>query len=299
MTSDLMEHAKNSIFEHDDFADWTVALFDNILVLATSFDDLAIKLRRLLQRAQHFNLVLNAEKSNIGVSTIDFFGYTIAAGKISICDSRKKPIIDMAPPTSLTKMRTFLGLTNAFSAFTPGYSDALKPLYDTTSDTFTWPPADIATEFSPVWSGPDGAIRLAAFNRIKRLIADSLVMHFPDYSLDWTVRTDASDFAVSGTIIQHRPHSTPGAPSIPSLAIIDSKISSVILPSTEEVIYVFNQVLSDTASRWDVHKKEAYGIIATVRNYADILWGKAFLLETDHANLRYMDNLIKVKFIKC
>ena len=33
--SDLMEHAKNSIFEHDDFADWTVALFDNILVLAT------------------------------------------------------------------------------------------------------------------------------------------------------------------------------------------------------------------------------------------------------------------------
>ena len=78
--SDLMEHAKNSIFEHDDFADWTVALFDNILVLATSFDDLAIKLRRLLQRAQHFNLVLNAEKSNIGVSTIDFFGYTIAAG---------------------------------------------------------------------------------------------------------------------------------------------------------------------------------------------------------------------------
>ena len=287
--SDLMENAKNTIFAHDDFADWTVALFDNILILATSFTDLTTKLQRIMARAVHFNLVLNIEKSRIGVRTIDFFGYTLSAGKISICESRKAPIMAMPPPSSLTKMRTFLGLTNAFSAFTPGYSCTLLPLYATCSDAFAWPPPDTPTELSPVWSGPEGSVRLTAFEAIKLLIADSLVMHFPDYALDWTVRTDASEFAISGTIVQHRPATAPAQPP-PSLAIVDAKISSIILPPTEEVVYVYNMVLSATAARWDIHKKEAFAIVATIKAHAALLWGKPFIVETDHRNLEYLQD---------
>ena len=121
-----------------------------------------------------------------------------------------------------------------------------------------------------------------AFTQIKKLIAGSLTLHFPDYALDWTIRTDASEFAISGTIIQHRRSTTPLPTPFPALAALDSKISTMILPATEQVIYVFNHILSATAARWDIHKKEAFAIIATIRHYAHLLWGKAFIIETDH-----------------
>jgi hypothetical protein len=288
--SDLMEHAKTLIFTHEDFGDWTVALFDNILICATSYADLTTKLRRVLDRAVHFNLVLNLKKSKLGVKTIDFFGYTITKGTIAICADRLQPILDMPPPDSLTKMRTFLGLCQAFSAFTPGYSDTLLLLNRTTSNTFPWPPAGTPAATSPVWSGDDGAERLAAFMQIKTLIAGSLTLHFPDYALDWTIRTDASEFAISGTIIQHRRPGDHVPEPTPSLAMLDSKISTMILPATEEVIYVFNHILSATAARWDIHKKEAFAIVATIRHFAHLLWGKAFIIETDHRNLEYLQD---------
>ena len=53
------------------------------MVLATDYADLASKLRRLLDRAAHFNLVLNLQKSKLGVTTIDFFGYTLTNGTIA------------------------------------------------------------------------------------------------------------------------------------------------------------------------------------------------------------------------
>ena len=71
------------------------------------------------------------------------------------------------------------------------HMDTLVPLYATCSADFAWPPADTPTDTSTVWTGPDGLLRLAAFSRIKKLIGDSLVMHFPDYSLDWTVDAHA------------------------------------------------------------------------------------------------------------
>ena len=64
---------------------------------------------------------------------------------------------------------------------------------------------------------------------------------------------------------------------------------AMILPATEEITYVFNHILSPTAARWDIHKKEAYAFIATLRHFAHILWGKAFILETDHRNLEFIE----------
>ena len=79
------------------------------------------------------------------------------------------------------------------------------------------------------------------------------------------------------------------APPTPALAPLDAKISAMILPASEEIIYVFNHILSPTAARWDIHKKEAYAFIAVLRHFSHLLWGKAFILETDHRNLEFIE----------
>lgn len=299
--SDLMEICKNITFDFEDFADWIVALYDNILILAHSFEDLIAKLTRVLDRCRHFNLVLKIEKSKIGVREIEFFGYKISNGTLTMCDARKEPILRMPPPCSLTKMRTFLGMCNAFSSFCTNYSMTLVPLYDTTKQTFEWPPANTPIENSSVWTGPDGDIRTTSFNTMKTMVANALIMHFPDYALDWTYRCDASEKAIACSIIQHRPRSdnaptTPLTP-LPAIMSMDSKVSTLILPATEEIIFVYNHVLTETAQRWDIHKKEAYAIVCGILHFQAVLWGKPFVIETDHRNLIYMEentsNIVK------
>lgn len=96
--SDLMEHCKCIMFDFEDFNEWTIALFDNLLILAHSHEDLLIKMKRILDRAKSFNLVFNIEKSKIGVREIEFFGYLISNGTITMCEARRAPILSMQPP---------------------------------------------------------------------------------------------------------------------------------------------------------------------------------------------------------
>lgn len=41
--------------------------------------------------------------------------------------------------------------------------------------------------------------------RLKDAVLNSQTVHFPDYELDWVLRTDASDMAVGGCLLQILP----------------------------------------------------------------------------------------------
>jgi hypothetical protein len=42
------------------------------------------------------------------------------------------------------------------------------------------------------------------FEKLKDILCKSQAKHFPDYLLDWLLRTDASDNAVAATLLQLR-----------------------------------------------------------------------------------------------
>ena len=239
-----------------DYDDWIIVIFDNFLILAKDYQDAYEKLQKVLKRCDEFKIVLKLKKSYIGVKKTTFFGYEISYQCWKLSDSRKEAIKSMAFPTSKKQMQSFLGAALFFHHHIPNYSDWASELYDMTNDNFDWNPATWKKNY------------IKRFEDFKECLCRATEIYFPDYSLRWVVRCDASDIAVGGVLFQER-----------------------ILPdgtTRNEPILFVSKKFSDAARNWDAFKKEGYGMYYTINQAEYYLRGKEFIVETDHRNLQWI-----------
>ena len=252
--SGVLQRMVMSLFE--DFSDWMVRLFDNVLVLCENFADGVEKLKKVIKRCHERGVVLKFAKSWIGFQQVKFFGYKVTPGKYELDEDRKTTIKEAELPTNKKAMQRFLGMAVFFNEFIPCFSDVTAKLYDMIAPTFEWDEKKWTEDYK------------AVFEKVKEALCASQAKHFPDYSLDWILRTDASDFAVASTLLQLRREG--------------DKI-------TYEVIGFKAHKLTGAARRWDTFKKEAFGVYFGVRSHAYYLRGKAFVIETDCRNLVWIE----------
>ena len=113
--SGVLQHIVASIFSC--FSEWTICLFDNMLVCCTDYDDALKKLRLVLGKAIEYNVVLKFSKSYLGFPEANFFGYVVRKGSYKISEQRKQSVMELTLPTSLKKMQSFLGVGIFFKNF--------------------------------------------------------------------------------------------------------------------------------------------------------------------------------------
>ena len=247
----MLQHLVRDIFA--DFADWTIVIFDNYLVLADSYQDAYYKLQKIIQRCQERRIVLKLKKSWFGVETVTFFGYEVTHGRWQLSDSRKAAISALSMPKSTKEMQSFLGAALFFHSHVPNYSEWSAKLFEMTHADFAWDPGTWTYDYT------------AHFERFKEAIRNATALYFPDYSLQWVIRCDASQYCV-GTVL--------------FLIAYDEYGNAVHQP-----IAFSSKRFSKPAQNWDTYKREAYAIYHAVSSFSYYLRGKEFLIETDHRNL--------------
>ena len=240
-----------------DFEAWSIIIFDNILLLASDQADACVKLRKFLERCEKHNVFLKMPKSWFGFSSVKFFGYKISYGKREMDADRKKTMLEYTMPTSQKGMQRFLGAALFFKRYVANYSDVAAKLHKMTHKDFNWDRRTWTEDYE------------GEFEKMKQALANSIALHFPDYSLPWTLRVDASDVAVGAVLYQTR---------------TDSDGNEV-----QEPIGFASQKFSGAAARWDAFKKEAYALYFGVSHFAYYLRGKSFVVETDHRNLLWIE----------
>ena len=82
--------------------------------------------------------------------------------------------------------------------------------------------------------------------------------------------SDASEKACGGTLLQERRESPEKPPVFEVISFVSCKFTGA-------------------AERWDIPKKEAYAIYYSVKELAYYLEVKPFVIETDHANLVWIE----------
>ena len=137
---------------------------DDTLVVGETEDEFLSNLDMVLNAFKKFNVRLKVEKCSIGHSSIQFLGHRFDADGYQLTEERKQGIRDLAPPTSLTQLRSFLGLVNFTREFVPNLSEVLVPITDLTKgakgNRFVWTAeADVA------------------FNKVKDLICNATALH--------------------------------------------------------------------------------------------------------------------------
>ena len=254
--SGALQKAMEDVFR--DFRDWMIIMFDNLLVMATDYDDLYQKVHRVFQRCDERHVILKLEKSFIGVTTAHFFGYEVSGGSYKLSQKRRDAVAAIPMPRDQKSMQRFLGAALYFKTHVPSYSDLTADLNEMVKKDFDWNPATWTKDY------------VGALERLKEAILQSATLHFPDYALPWVLRCDASEKACGGTLLQER----------------QAEPSS---PPTFEVISFVSTKFSGAACRWDIPKKEAFAIYFSVRELAYYLEVKPFTIETDHANLVWIE----------
>ena len=251
-----------------DFDYFVIATFDNLLVSANDYDDAYRKVELILDRCIERNVFLKFSKTWLGFKEAKFFGYIVKEGCYELTQERKDAIMSIPFPSNTKQMQSFLGAALFFKSFVPNYSSLTAPLNDMVRISFNWD--------EKTWSQDYRAI----YEMFKQKLQEAAAVFYPDYSLDWILRTDASLHGVGAVLLQIVKHATNDTESF------------------YQPISFSSQKFSPQATRWSTIEQEAYGIYFGVKSFSYYLMCKPFVLETDHNNLLWMEASAVPKVIR-
>ena len=264
--SEILQKIVHELFH--DFSDWLIYQFDNLLILAHSYEDAYNKLDVLLSRCIERNVFLKFSKSFIGFTKVHFFGYDCQHSKYQLSQERKDGISKIPFPANLKQMQSFLGAALFFKSFVPHYSTKTAHLNDMIHKDFPWnKPSEWKEDYKKI------------FEDFKQALVNATANYYPNYELPWILRTDASNFGVGAVLLQ----------------VFNN-------PATNQVEYqpiaFASKKFSDAAQRWSTIEQEAYGIYFAVHHFTYYLRPKQFVIETDHNNLLWMEASLVPKVIR-
>jgi hypothetical protein len=118
------------------------------------------------------------------------------------------------------------------------------------------------------------------FDLFKAACVQVMALHYHDPNKPKRVRHDACEKGVGAGLFQL------ASPSIG------------IGPSLLEPILCASEKFSDAATRWNTFEQEAYGGYFALKSFQYYLRGNVFTLETDHNNLRWMEQSRVPKVIR-
>lgn len=226
--------------------DGVLCFVDDILISAPNIETHNSRLITVLGILNEHNMHIKKEKCLFAVSSVSYLGFEIDAEGIHKTDGKIKAIKNVKVPSTVSELRSFIGLVNFYGKFVPDLSTIAAPLYDLLKKDvdFNW---------------DDGCQH--AFKQLKEeLTSKRFLTHYqPD--LPVRLACDASAYGL-GAVLSH------------------------VLPGGEErPIAYASRTLQKAELNYSQIDKEALSIIYGVKHFHYYLYGRHFELLTDHKPL--------------
>ena len=113
---------------------YTLIYLDDIVVFSDSEPEHVKRLAAVFKRFQEHGLKLKPSKCNFFRKEINYLGHRVSADGMKPGTENVEGIAEMAPPTTYTGIRRFLGATGFYRRFIKGYAKIAQPLNDLISD---------------------------------------------------------------------------------------------------------------------------------------------------------------------
>jgi hypothetical protein len=107
---------------------FVVVFIDDILIYSKSESDHEEHLRLVLQKLRDNQLYAKYSKCEFLIGEVPFLGHVISNGGISVDPAKVKEIMVWSIPTTVTEIRSFLGLAGYYWRFMEGFSKISKPM---------------------------------------------------------------------------------------------------------------------------------------------------------------------------
>ncbi|XP_069108942.1 uncharacterized protein [Argopecten irradians] len=226
---------------------------DDLLIYTKKWTEHLEVLNELFARLRKAGLTARPTKCALGYDSLECLGHIVGQQRLLPNPDKVRAILEADRPVTKKQVRSFLGLAGFYRKFIPNFAVTAVPLTDLTKKGM---PNHI------IWEDPQER----AFETLKKMLATSPILKLPDLEEEFILQTDASDYGIGAILLQ--------------------KEEDHLLP----VAYA-SRKLKDSERAYAVVEKECLAVVWAVQKFQKYLYGREFVLETDHQPLVYLNKM--------
>ena len=157
---------------------YSLAYLDDVIIYSPTFDQHVIHLDDILGRLNDANFRLNIEKCHIARTSIDYLGHHIERRNIRPNADNIRSLLETPQPTTAKEAFRFVKATEYYRKFIPRFSTIAQPLYKYAP--ITKDQRSKKSQAMPIMLSEE---ELSAFNELKCILTNDLVLRIPDENL--------------------------------------------------------------------------------------------------------------------
>jgi hypothetical protein len=237
---------------------FVMAYLDDLVVFSRNVEEHIEHVRQTLAVLSRHGVKLKLSKCQFGMQKIKYLGHVLDAEGVHVDTEYVKAVKEMAYPTNISELRTFLGMGGYYRSFIPSYAKVAQPLYDLLKKTSTWK-----------WTETEKQ----AMDQIKQALVSAPVLVMPDYSKPFIIQTDGSAQGIGAVLCQQSKDDTTGE-------------------EVERPIAYVSRSLKPAETRYAATHLEMLAVIYGINKFRHYVAGTKFKLQTDH---KALEGLMKSK----
>lgn len=177
----------NRVF-HEYLDKFVIVFIDDILVYSKSEKEHERHLRIVLETLRQQKLYAKFSKCEFWLNQVAFLGHVVSADGIIMDPSKVEAITKWPRPTTVTEIRSFLGLAGYYRRFVEGFSKLALPLTQLMrkGEKFVWTDE-----------------REKSFEELKRRLVSTPILTLPSGSGGFQIYSDASKKGLGCVLMQH------------------------------------------------------------------------------------------------
>jgi transposase InsO family protein len=203
-------------------------------------------IKQMLQCAREAGIHLKKKKCSFAMNEVKYLGFIVNAEGVKPDLAKTEAIFRLDPPSSVTSLRSFMGMCGYYRHFVKDFAVMAQPLNALMRKDSPWK-----------W----GEEEQTAFLELKRSVATATTLALYDPSRPLELQTDASSLAI-GAVLQQR----------------DEK-------GNPKPLAFASRALNPAESRYMTQEIECLAVIFGLQKFRVYLLGNHFTLYTDHQAL--------------
>lgn len=236
-----------------------VIFLDDIAVFSKSEEEHRIHLTQVFNLMREHQIYASKKKCFFYLDEIPFLGYIVGKNGVRTDPSIIATVKEFEVPRNQRTVRMFLGLVGFYRKFIPGFAGKAQALHELLKSDKVF-----------IWT-PECQ---SDFERLKAAVTASPVLILPDFTKEFIVTTDAGNGTIAGVLQQDHGRGI-------------------------QPIRYYSRKMNSAEVNYGTSEQELLAVIATIRAFDHYLFGRRFILETDHKALVYVFTQPKLSPRQC
>jgi hypothetical protein len=222
---------------------------DDVIIFSRNLEHHKQHLRQVLGRLREKGVKCHPSKMRVGFPDVDYLGHKVVPSGTAPIAIKVEEIVKMLPPTDVSELRAVLGTANYYRKFVENYSTIAAPLNNLLKEDVAWN-----------WSEECRK----AFDTIKEKLTQAPILRRSDYSSPFELHTNWSGVGLGAVLVQR-----------------DDQ-------GREYVIAYASRSNNRTERNYSSYAGECLAAVWGVSHFRVYLYGRRFVLLTDHEPLKWL-----------